>query len=181
MLLVFRLPLILAETFLRQGLAAAEAVIRLVRGRTDADRVVPTEPAARYAGDRSSPNGGGAAVAEPAPSRRPPLSGEEAIARRRAREEAARPAPTERPAPPQRPPATGRHVDREATVVESLGPADEPHATLRVEAPWAGYDEMSAAAIVERCRGADEATKAVVRLYEQNHKRRRTVLAATGG
>jgi hypothetical protein len=37
---------------------------------------------------------------------------------------------------------------------------------------------MAAAAVVERLRGADGATKGVVALYEQRHKARRTVLAA---
>jgi hypothetical protein len=186
MFLVVRLPLILAETFLRQGLATVEAVVRLLRGGTDEDaRVVPTvpEPAPRY-GDRSSANGVDAAAAgERGPAAAPPPpTAQEAIGRRRAREESARTPRTRRPAPaPRRPPATGAHVDREATVVESVGPAEGPGAALRVNAPWEGYDQMPAAAVVQRVRGADEATKGVVRLYEQTHKARRTILAATGG
>jgi hypothetical protein len=85
------------------------------------------------------------------------------------------------PAAPAEPmaPAEPTHVDREATVVESLGPAEEPHATLQVDAPWDDYDDQAASAIVSRLREADEATKAVVRLYEQQRKNRRTVLRAT--
>src|SRR4051812_41086279 len=111
MFLVLRLPLILAETFLRQGLATVEAVVRMLRGGTDEDdRVVPivpaSEPAPRYAGARSSANGGGAAAPRdrgPAAAPPPPTA-EEAIARRRARDESARPPRTRRPAPaPRRP------------------------------------------------------------------------------
>jgi hypothetical protein len=179
MLLIFRLPFILAETALRQGLAALEALLRLVRGgEAEDDRFAAAapEPRVRYAGDRPAAVAPRPAAA-PGP---PPPTAEEAIARRRAREAANRPPPPARPAPePRRPPATGPHVDREAEVVESLGPAEGPHATLQVEAPWDGYDAMAANAVIERIRGADEATKAVVRLYEQMHKKRRTVLAAT--
>jgi hypothetical protein len=133
----------------------------------------------------------------------PPPTAAEAIARRRAREAAA-PAPA--PAPPARgretppQPRTPRptaaapgpapvtplppldaedHVDREATVVESFGAPEDVSATVRVDPPWDGYDSMPALAVIERVRAADEATKAIVRLYEAQHKNRRTVLAAT--
>ena len=65
------------------------------------------------------------------------------------------------------------------TVVESEGAAD-PGATIAVEEPWDGYDEMTAADIAKRLRKADTATKAVVRLYERANKQRKSVLAATG-
>ena len=38
---------------------------------------------------------------------------------------------------------------------------------------------MKAAEIAQRVRGGDAATKAVVRLYEQTHKKRKSVLSAT--
>jgi hypothetical protein len=38
---------------------------------------------------------------------------------------------------------------------------------------------MKAADIVSRIRSGDPATKAVVRLYESTHKKRKSVLAAT--
>ena len=47
--------------------------------------------------------------------------------------------------------------------------------------PWEGYDSDSAAEIVRRVRAADDATKAVVLLYEGHHKGRRTVLDAAHG
>lgn len=50
-----------------------------------------------------------------------------------------------------------------------------------VKPPWEGYDSDSATEIVRRVRGADDATKAVVLLYEGHHKGRRTVLDAAHG
>jgi hypothetical protein len=40
---------------------------------------------------------------------------------------------------------------------------------------------MTAPDVVDRLRIADDATKAVVRLFESTHRKRKTVLAATGG
>ena len=63
-------------------------------------------------------------------------------------------------------------------VVETEGAA-APAATLEVREPWDGYDHMTAADITKRLRESDEATKAVVRLYEQANKQRKSVLGAT--
>jgi hypothetical protein len=104
----------------------------------------------------------------------PTPTAEEAIERRFAREAAAPPAPLR---------AVGDddgHVDVEVEVVESFGPADDVGSALTVDEPWSGYDGQPASAIASRVRGADSATKAVVRLYEQQHKKRATVLRATG-
>jgi ferritin-like metal-binding protein YciE len=60
----------------------------------------------------------------------------------------------------------------------SVGTA-EPGAEIRVDAPWEGYDDMTAAQVVSRLRNADETTAAVVRLYEQANKARKSVLQAT--
>ena len=68
--------------------------------------------------------------------------------------------------------------DDEDALVETEGAAD-PGATLRVDAPFEGYDQLRAPEIVARVRESDDATKAVVRLYEQTHKKRKSVLAAT--
>jgi hypothetical protein len=73
-----------------------------------------------------------------------------------------------------------RHVDREAELAYESGPADEVGAVVHVDAPWEGYDKMRAADIVTRLRSANDATRAVVRLYEQQGKARSSVLAATG-
>jgi hypothetical protein len=71
------------------------------------------------------------------------------------------------------------HVDREAELAYEAGPAEDAGAEVRVDAPWDGYDGMRAADIVARLKGADAATRAVVRLYEQQGKARTSVLAAT--
>jgi len=67
-------------------------------------------------------------------------------------------------------------ADAEVTV----GTAD-PGPEIRIDAPWEGYDEMTAAQVVSRLRSADETTAAVVRLYEQANKGRKSVLQATEG
>jgi hypothetical protein len=83
------------------------------------------------------------------------------------------------PAPPPHAVRDTGHVDREAAVVESVGPARDVAGTMTVDRPWDGYDTMAASAIVARLRDADSATRGVVRMYEQPHKRRATVLRAT--
>ena len=71
------------------------------------------------------------------------------------------------------------HVDSEPVVAYEAGPGDEVGAEVHVDAPWDGYDRMRAADIVDRLRVADDATRAVVRLYESQGKARSSVLAAT--
>jgi len=65
--------------------------------------------------------------------------------------------------------------------VASFGPSDDPSPTLDVQAPWDGYDAQPAAEVVKRVREGDEATKAVVLLYERQHKARSTIIRAAGG
>jgi hypothetical protein len=64
----------------------------------------------------------------------------------------------------------------------ALEPAPEPEPdvapSIVVRPPWSGYDSDSATEIAKRVRSADDATKAVVLLYEEHHKRRLTVLDA---
>jgi hypothetical protein len=71
------------------------------------------------------------------------------------------------------------HVDREAELAYEAGPAEDAGAEVHVGAPWEGYDGMRAADIVARLKAADAATRAVVRLYEQQGKARTSILAAT--
>ena len=81
-------------------------------------------------------------------------------------------------APEVEPPA---HVSAGAETVASFGPADDPSPAVHVQAPWDGYDAHSAAEIIKRVRATDEATKAVVLLYERGHKGRASVIRAAGG
>ena len=110
------------------------------------------------------------------------VGAEEARARRpeaRPRNAARRPAAAPAPAPTRpEPPA---HVSTGAETVASFGPAADPSPTFDVQAPWDGYDGHSAAEIVKRVRAADEATRAVVLLYERGHKGRASVIRAAGG
>jgi hypothetical protein len=52
-------------------------------------------------------------------------------------------------------------------------------AEVRVDEPWEGYDAMTARQVLDRLVGADEATLAVVRLYESATRNRATVLRET--
>jgi hypothetical protein len=52
-------------------------------------------------------------------------------------------------------------------------------ASLQEEQPWAGYDALTEALVVERVGEADEHTRARVRGYEGRHRQREGVLAAT--
>lgn len=72
------------------------------------------------------------------------------------------------------------HVDEPADELVETEGAAAPGAEITVDEPWPGYAGLKAADVVDRLKAADAATKAVVRLYEQQHRRRRTVLAATG-
>jgi hypothetical protein len=66
----------------------------------------------------------------------------------------------------------------ETRLAETEGSA-APTATIRVDEPWDGYGRMKAPDIVDRVGSADQATKAVVRLYEQTHRKRKSILDAT--
>jgi hypothetical protein len=52
-------------------------------------------------------------------------------------------------------------------------------AEVHVDAPWEGYDAMTAREVLDRLVGADEATLAVVRLYESASRNRATILRET--
>ena len=66
-----------------------------------------------------------------------------------------------------------REREREAETTD-----DSPGAVVHVDEPWDGYRSMSAPDVVDRLRVADEATKAVVLLYEEQHRGRKSVLDA---
>jgi hypothetical protein len=107
-----------------------------------------------------------------------------------------RPRPTPPPPPPPPPPADepppaaaeafgppeptrgeaarAREAAREAEATD-----DSPGPEVHVDEPWPGYRKLRAPDIVDRLQAADDATKAMVRLFESGHRKRRTVLAAT--
>jgi hypothetical protein len=166
---LLRLPLILLELALRQGAGAVKDILRLVTG-SDVDE----RPAAPERPDPAAARRDAAVIAA-----------QEARARR-ARPARQRPAAAPPPAPAPAPEAEllgeePAHVSTGAETVASFGPADDPSPTFAVQAPWDGYDAHPAAEVIKRVRAADEATKAVVLLYEQGHKRRASVIRAAGG
>jgi hypothetical protein len=73
------------------------------------------------------------------------------------------------------------HVDEEVVLVAEVaeaGAEDGAGPELTVEAPWDGYDEMTAADIRDRLAAATPVEAAAVELYESTHKNRRTVIDA---
>jgi hypothetical protein len=88
--------------------------------------------------------------------------------------------------PPDAPPSVPDelipdHVDEEPVLVAEVaeeGAEDGAGAELNVEAPWDGYDRMTAADIRDRLRAASPAEAAAVELYESAGKSRRSVLDA---
>jgi hypothetical protein len=206
MALLFRLPLLLIEALLRRLFRGGDEPFFVPEAApadtpdagaaftapaaTDAAAATAATPGVPASTMPPPPRAPRAPASAPPPTPEPPTpTAEEAIERRNAREAAAPPPPPPPPAPSRAkaPPAPLRavgdddgHVDVEVEVVESFGPASDVGSALTVDEPWSGYDGQPASAIASRVRSADTATKAVVRLYEQQHKKRATVLRATG-
>jgi ferritin-like metal-binding protein YciE len=83
------------------------------------------------------------------------------------------------PEGPTRSQAARLREREEDEVVESEGAAD-PTAEVHVSGePWPGYGKMRATEIVARLGESDTATRAIVRLYESNNRKRKSILAAT--
>lgn len=77
--------------------------------------------------------------------------------------------------------AATKTLDDEDEVVAELaepGAEDGAGAQLDVAEPWEGYAELNAEEAIDRISAASAAELAVVELYEQTHKKRRTVLDA---
>jgi hypothetical protein len=73
------------------------------------------------------------------------------------------------------------HLDEEPVLVAEAaeeGAQDGAGAELHVDAPWDGYDQMTAADIRDRLAAATAAEAAAVELYESTGKHRRSVLDA---
>ena len=78
-------------------------------------------------------------------------------------------------------PAPPAHVSADPELVEGFaepGAEDGAGAQLRIAAPWAGYDEMKAADIVQRVAFATREELAAVELYELAGRNRKSVVAA---
>jgi hypothetical protein len=177
---LLRLPIILLEMALRGGAGAVKDLLRAVAGGSGGERpYTPTpeaeaEATAAAGARRDAERVAAAEAAARRPAARP------SAARRRTRSQARRPL-AEAPAPGPEAELLGdtpAHVSRNAEPVASFGPSDDPSSTLDVQAPWPRYDEHTATEVVKRVRAGDEATRAVVLLYERSHKQRKSVIAA---
>ena len=169
---LLRLPLILLELALRGGLVALKDILRLaIAGSAGDERpYVPSpeaeaEAAAAAAARRDAER---VAAEEAAPAGPPPGP---SAARR-----ATRPAPA-RPAAPAPGPRRGTSPASPSRSPRSARPTS-PARRSTCKAPWPGYDAHPAAEVVKRVRQGDEATRAVVLLYERSHKARKSVIAA---
>jgi hypothetical protein len=161
----------LLELLLRGGASALKDLLRLLAGGAGEERpYVPSpEAEAEAAAGASARREAERLAAAEAAARRP--AARPSAARRRTR-----PAPV-RPVEPPPEPAPA-HVSEEAEQVASFGPSEDPGSTIEVQAPWPGYDGHSAAEVIKRVRSGDEATRAVVLLYERTHRARKSVIAA---
>ena len=171
----FSLGLSVARRGVGLGFDVAKVVAGLVLpGQRSADDTVRAMPTAPLRPDPRAHAGPAPSVTPPTPPPPPP---------------GARPAP-----PPDEPPPPGlegRYVgpeggppgdlpDEEAELVAEVGDPNEVGASVHVEGePFPGYDALRAPEIVARLQDADESTRAIVRLYEQSNKQRKTVLDAT--
>jgi hypothetical protein len=98
----------------------------------------------------------------------------------RARAPSAASPPTATPPPATREP---EHIDTEHELVAEFaeaGAEDGAGAEISVAEPWPGYSKLAASDVIDRLTVASDAERAVVALYEREHKKRKTVLAATG-
>jgi hypothetical protein len=67
---------------------------------------------------------------------------------------------------------------------EAAQPTDGlPHAGPEIEVaePWEGYAQMAVVDVLNRLSGADDTTRAAVRLYELAHEHREAILHVTEG
>jgi hypothetical protein len=75
------------------------------------------------------------------------------------------------------------HIDDEPELVGEFaesGAGEGAHAELHVDEPWEGYRSLSASEVTRRVADANSEELAVIQLYEQTHRARRTVLEAVG-
>jgi hypothetical protein len=73
------------------------------------------------------------------------------------------------------------HVSEEPELVEEVaepGVEDGAGASVHVEEPWDGYEQMKADDVIDRLAGATPAELAAIQLYESEGKSRTTVIQA---
>jgi hypothetical protein len=189
------LPVTLPYRIARAGLSLASSVVGRALGHGGGhDSATPpvyarAAPSAPPAPAPSRPRPPGAAPAPVAPLRRerpapPPAATPRPAARRRPVTVDEPPPPP--PAPPTPPeavppePTPGQAAREREARREAEATPDSPGPEIHIDEPWPGYRKQPAGEIVARLNGADDATRAVVRLFESRHRKRKTVLSATG-
>jgi outer membrane biosynthesis protein TonB len=133
------------------------------------DRARPTEPTAQ-----PTPPPEPTPAPEPTPEPEPEPEPEPT---EKQRQRAARREPTRGQASRQR----RARAEREEAAAQ---PTDElPHAGPEIEVaePWEGYAQMAVVDVLNRLSGADDTTRAAVRLYELAHEHREAILHVTEG
>jgi hypothetical protein len=190
LLLPVTLPLAAARGALTGVLEAVAEALEDATPSPPPARAAPrpaSPPPARAAPRPASPPPARAAPRPPSPPPASPLLADDAPVT------PLRPRPTPPPPPPpadEPPPAAaeafgppeptrGEAARTREARREAEATAGSPGPEIRIDEPWPGYAKLRAPDIVDRLAAADEATKAMVRLFESGHRKRRTVLAAT--
>ena len=167
-----RVPLQLSLKAWEVGLSTAAEAARIGSELLDPEHGAPEADIARRTADANGFPEEAAVVVEEPPVvvEEPPVVVEEPEA------------PLVPDAPPPVPDALiPDHVDADAVLVAEAaeeGAEEGAGAELHVEAPWEGYDHMTAGEIRDRLVAASPAEAAAVELYEGTHRNRRTVLDA---
>lgn len=146
---------------------------RVARSRGLAQRPAEREQAPEPRRERARPSG--ATNGGPVHTERETPYHDRAERLREVRRET--PRTPEGPTPAQ---AARLRAREEDDLVESEG-AGAAGPEIHVGEPWDGYGSMKAGEVVRRLKDADDATRAMVRLYEQQTKKRKSILAATEG
>jgi hypothetical protein len=168
-----------ARTSLHLAGTAAEAAVGRIRGRRGRGRPMPEPPPSR---NRTPVPPAVTRRPGAAPSRAraaappPPAAAPPAAAPPAATATAGPPPVIAAPEPTRADAARLRQQQREAEQTD-----DSPGPEIRVDEPWPGYAAMTAPAIIDRLGVSDEAVKAVVLLYEEANRGRKTVLSAARG
>jgi hypothetical protein len=161
-LTLLRAPVRVGLKLTEMGLSTAAEAARIGMELLQPDRERPHDFARYDAGNGGRPDIDFAAPAEPATPAEPAVATADAP-----------------PAVPDE--LIPDHVDVETVLVAEVaeeGAEEGAGAELRVEPPWDGYDEMTAADIRDRLAAATVVEAAAVELYESTGKNRRTVIEA---
>jgi hypothetical protein len=189
------IPLKIAGRVARLGLTLAEGLVERALGNDGPPAPPPSPPR------RAESNGNGASATAAPPRPKPPAPPKPKPAATKPKPAA----PRAKAAPPPPPQAAERNVPHtppdgtradtvptgatpasptapadEDDIVYSAGPERDAGAQIHVEAPFEDYDTLSAQQLVARLKTADDATKAAVALYENQGRKRKSVLAAAG-